>query len=87
MSLVAAFTLIALCGIVLSGVMIAKQIGDAINRFAVGGAVAVLALYVAVVSASAPRGGAYSDPIELVFAVAALAVLVAQVWRVMRNRR
>ena len=27
--MVAAFTLIALCGIVLSGVMIAKQIGDA----------------------------------------------------------
>ncbi|WP_394403406.1 PAS domain-containing protein [Sulfitobacter sp. 1A15299] len=67
--------------------MIARQIGDAVNRFAVVGAVAVLTLYIVVVLASAPRGGAYGDPIELVFAVAALAVLVAQVWRVMRNRR
>lgn len=57
MSLVAAFTLIALCGIVLSGVMIAKQVGDAVNRFAVAGAIAVLSLYIAVVLASAPRGG------------------------------
>jgi PAS domain S-box-containing protein len=87
MSLVAAFTLIALCGIVLSGVMIAKQVGDAVNRFAVAGEIAVLSMYIAVVLASAPRGGAYSDPVELVFAVASFAVLVAQVWRVMRNRR
>lgn len=56
-------------------------------RFAVVGAIAVLVMYIAVLLASAPRGGGYGDPIELVFAVAAVAVLVSQVWRVMRDRR
>ena len=89
MSFVAAFTMIALCGLVLTCVMIARQIGDPVNRFGVFGAVAVLLLDIIVVlaSAQAPRGVFYRDPVELVLAAAAFAVLVAQVWRVARNHR
>ncbi|MEP2426602.1 MAG: hypothetical protein ABJH99_11330, partial [Tateyamaria sp.] len=89
MSFVAAFTMIALCGLVLTCVMIARQIGDPVNRFGVFGAVAVLLLDILVVLASAqdPRGVFYRDPVELVLAAAAFAVLVAQVWRVARNHR
>lgn len=89
MSLVAAFTLIALCGVVLSCVMIAKQTGDPVNRFSVLGAVAILLLYitVALVSGQEPHGILYRDPVELVLAAASLAVVVAQSWRVLRNHR
>ncbi|EDQ06850.1 Sensor protein FixL [Sulfitobacter indolifex] len=89
MSFIAAFTLVTLCGVVFYCVMIAKQTGDPVNRFSVFGAVAVLLLYIGVTLAlvADQRGVFYRDPIEFVLATAAFALLIAQIWRVLRTHR
>ncbi|KKL92717.1 hypothetical protein LCGC14_1881930, partial [marine sediment metagenome] len=89
MSFIAAFTLVTLCGVVFYCVMIAKQTGDPVNRFSVFGAVAVLLLYIGVTLAlvADQRSIFYRDPIEFVLATAAFALLIAQIWRVLRTHR
>ncbi|NUH65697.1 PAS domain-containing protein [Sulfitobacter sp. S0837] len=89
MSLVAAFTLIVLCGIVILSAVLARQTGDPVNRYGIGAGVAVLLLEGAVIAGtpSGETGWVYNHPAEIVLALALFAVLMALGLRLHRTRR
>lgn len=89
MSLVAAFTVIALCGVVFACAIIVRQTGDPVNRFGMFAGGIMILLHVFATSLDPPTGenGLYHHPAELVLALTALGVLIALTLRIRRYRR
>jgi len=89
MSLVATFTLIALCGVVILCAVIVRQTGDPVNRYGIYAGAAVFLIQAAVVTQYRPaaNGGFYSHPAELTLAITLIAVLAALTLRILRYRR
>ena len=89
MSLVAAFALIALCGVVISCAVIVRQTGDPVNRYGIFAGAAVLLLQAIIIASdwSSGSGQLYEHPAELVLAITLVAVLAALAMRIYRYRR
>ena len=89
MSLVAAFTVIALCGVVFACAIIVRQTGDPVNRFGMlaGGVMLVVHVFATALDPPVGEHGLYHHPAELVLALTALAVLIALGMRIKRYRR